>query len=278
MASTLPDLTVSTVCLRQYDLAQALDVAAGLGFASVDFVGLRGLCEHAPVNGDDAQISRAARELIASGLRPVSINADPGSFDGADDADDVHRKIDRMLQLAVDVSAPILVLPAGEKSDERTADPQIARMADALNLVAVRGREAGVRIAVEAPYFGRPIDRIARAESLLQLLDPAVELAFDVSHIEGAGESVLDAWQLFSSRVAIVHLRDAVVGNIRRVIGAGQVDFAGFFAAMTATGFGGDIVLELETRDSPYASKEEEVTAAVAYLETITNDEKELVR
>jgi len=38
------------------------------------------------------------------------------------------------------------------------------------------------------------------------------------------------------------------------------------FTALANTGYIGDIVLELETRDSPYSSKEEEITAAVDYL------------
>ena len=77
--------SVSTVCLRQYDFVQALDVARSLGFDSVDLVGLRGLCEHVPVNGTTSDMRAAARSLPASGLRAASVNADPGSFDGFDD-------------------------------------------------------------------------------------------------------------------------------------------------------------------------------------------------
>jgi sugar phosphate isomerase/epimerase len=55
-------------------------------------------------------------------------------------------------------------------------------------------------------------------------------------------------------------------GDIRRVIEAGRVDFAAVLDVIDAAGYGGDVVLELETRNSPYTSKEEEVTAAVAYL------------
>ena len=124
-----------------------------------------------------------------------------------------------------------------------------------------------MRLAVEAPYFGRPVDTVARAIGLMNELDPDIELAFDVSHIEAADESVIDAWSALSPRAGIVHLRDAVSGDIRRVIGRGRVDFRGVFTALADTGYTGDIVLELETRDSPFASKEEEITAAVEYLD-----------
>ncbi|MGC5221236.1 sugar phosphate isomerase/epimerase family protein [Micromonospora sp. DT81.3] len=259
--------SVSTVCLRQYDLVRALDVARSLGFDSVDLVGLRGLCEHVPVNGTTSEMSAAARTFAASGLRAASVNADPGSFDGFDDPVDVMRRVERLIDFAVEAGAPILVLPAGEKSEQRTTDPQIARMADALNEAGARAARNGVRLAVEAPYFGRPIDRLARAAELMDALDPSIQLAFDVSHIEAADESVAHAWQLLAARVAIVHLRDAVSGDIRRVIGQGRVDFPAVFDAMRSTDYAGDTVLELETRNSPYASKKQEVLAAVEYLD-----------
>ncbi|MET0887924.1 MAG: hypothetical protein ABWX92_15915, partial [Mycetocola sp.] len=67
--------TVSTVCLRQYDFAQALVVAESLGFDAVDLVGLRGLCELVPVNGSRTEMQEAAAVFRASGLRAASVNA-----------------------------------------------------------------------------------------------------------------------------------------------------------------------------------------------------------
>lgn len=259
--------TLSTVSLRRYPFARALEVAEGLGFDSVDLVGLRGLCEHVPVNGSRDEMRGAARVFVSSGLRAASVNADPGSFDGFDDRDEVLRRADLLLGFAADTAAPLLVLPAGEKSPQRVSDPQISRMADALNQFAIRAQQRGVRLAVEAPYFGRPVDTVARAIGLMNELDPDIELAFDVSHIEAADESAIDSWRRLSARAGIVHLRDAVSGDIRRVIGRGRVDFSGVFAVLHATGYTGDIVLELETRDSPFESKEDEITAAVEYLD-----------
>jgi sugar phosphate isomerase/epimerase len=259
--------TVSTVCLRQYDFARALEVARELGFDSVDLVGLRGLCEHVPVNGTISDLRAAAKVFRESGLRGASVNADPGSFDGFDDRSDVMRRAERLIGFAEEAEVPLLVLPAGEKAEDRSADPQMAIMQEALNRAAAYATARGVRLAVEAPYFGRPVDTTDRAAALLEGLDPSVRMAFDVSHIEAADESVVEAWGRFASRVAVVHFRDAVSGDIRRVIGHGRVDFAAILSAMEGTGYAGDVVLELETRNSPYASKEEEVRGAVSYLD-----------
>ncbi|WP_206535737.1 sugar phosphate isomerase/epimerase family protein [Microbacterium sp. 4R-513] len=242
-------------------------MARDIGFDAVDVVGLRGLCEHVPVNGTRADFREAAAQFVASGLRAASVNADPGSFDGFDDLDDVHGRVDRLLEFAVATSTPLLVLPAGEKTDVRVTPPPVGLLAEGFNRAAERARSAGVRLAVEAPYFGRPIDRVDRASALLDALDPDIQLAFDVSHIEAADESVIDAWNTFMPRIGIVHFRDAVSGDIRRVIGRGRVDFGGVMHAIDSSDYGGAIVLELETRNSPYASKEDEVNAAVEYLD-----------
>jgi sugar phosphate isomerase/epimerase len=261
--------TVSTVCFRAHDFRTALRIATDLGFDSVDLVGLRGLCEHVPVNGTVAELRRAARTFVESGLRGASVNADPGSFDGADDPDDVMRRISRLLVFLEETGVPLLVLPAGEKTEHAAARPDVRRMADALNTVSATARTAGIRIAVEAPYAGRPIDSLSRTADLLAELDPEVDLAFDVSHVAGGGQSVEGAWDALSPRIGIVHLRDAVPGDIRRVIGHGDIDFGALFQRMDDTGYAGDVVLELETRHSPFLKKDDEVRAAVAHLQAI---------
>ncbi|AZS38170.1 hypothetical protein CVS47_02821 [Microbacterium lemovicicum] len=261
------DYVVSTVCLRRYPLGEALEVAAALGFDAIDLVGLRGLCEHVPVMGSTKDLMDAAAIVRSSDLRPASVNADPGSFDGHDDQRAVLGRVERLLDFAADVAAPILVLPAGEKRTEPDVAPAVGLMAEWMNRSGELARSRGIRLAIEAPYFGRPIDRISRTTDLLAELEPSIELAFDVSHVAGAGESVPDALRLFRDQVAVVHVRDAVAGDIRRVLGAGEIDFAGFLGDLSADGWMGDVVLELETRNSPFVSKEAEVLAAVALLD-----------
>lgn len=266
---SLRPFALSTVCLRTSGFATALRRAAELGFETVDLAGLRGLCEHVPVDGTPAQLRDAARTFARSRLRGASVNADPGSFDGDEDRDDVLRRVLRLLDFVEQAGVPLLVLPAGEKTERAVDQPDIGRIAEGLNAVTARARAVGARVAVEAPYAGRPVDSLSRTVELLGELDPDVELAFDVSHIVGGGESVADAWDELASRVGIVHLRDAVPGDIRRVIGGGSVDFATLFERMDATGYAGDVVLELETRNGSFTSKEGEVVAARAHLDAI---------
>jgi sugar phosphate isomerase/epimerase len=259
-------LTASTVALRRHPLERALAVARELGFASVDLAGLRGLCEHVPILGTAAELAASARVVRESGLRPASVNADPGSFD-VEDAAVLEARIARILDYAVAVEAPLVVLPCGEKTDDAAAEPRWGALLDGFGRAADRAEGSGVRIAVEAPYFGRPIDSRARAERLFDDLDPRVQVAYDVSHVRAAGDPVTETFVAWADRIAIVHLRDAVTGDIRRVIGRGDVDFAALFAAVRAHRPDLDVVLELETRDSPYPDRETELLAAVAQLD-----------
>ena len=176
------------------------------------------------------------------------------------------RRIDLLLDFASDAHAPLLVLPAGEKNEHRRSTPDLADGSRAEPCCSPRERR-GVRVAVEAPYFGRPIDRVALVMEFLEELDPSIELAFDVSHIEAADESVTGAWDLPAQRVAssISGMRPRRHPPGHR---QGQSRLRGVFEALAATGYLGDLVLELETRDSPFASKEEEVVAATAYLDS----------
>ena len=53
----------------------------------------------------------------------------------------------------------------------------------------------------------------------------------------------------FGPRIAHVHLRDAVPGNINLSVGNGRVDFARGLKALADAGYQGHFSLELETRD-----------------------------
>ena len=71
----------------------------------------------------------------------------------------------------------------------------------------------------------------------------------DFSHIVAAGGDPLDYLSRHRGRIAHVHLRDAVPGNINLSIGNGQADFAAGLEALAADGYTGHFSLELETRD-----------------------------
>jgi sugar phosphate isomerase/epimerase len=71
----------------------------------------------------------------------------------------------------------------------------------------------------------------------------------DFSHIVASGADPVDFVGRFGPRIAHVHIRDAVPGNINLSVGNGAVDFARGLKALADAGYHGHFALELETRD-----------------------------
>jgi len=256
-------LGVSTVCFRHLELAPALERIAELGAGAVDLVALRGLCEHISPDGEPEQLRRAAAAVRASGLKPLALNADPQSFDEQDSSVVLSRTA-RLAEFCATVGAPLLILPGGafEASSQSTGAGDIrARLAQVIEgslEAATVAQRCGVRVAVEAPHYLR----LAATLDLADRLGAQLPLVFDTSHVAAGGVDPAEAFSPRAHQIAHVQLRDAVAGDIRRAIGHGGIDFARFFDAAESSGYQGPYVLELETRNSPFASKDAEVTAA----------------
>ncbi|MEU4228145.1 sugar phosphate isomerase/epimerase [Nonomuraea sp. NPDC026600] len=265
--TTVPPLACSTITFRHYQLRKALDTIAELGFSQVDLGALAGLCEHVPPNGSVAALSEVATQVRASSLMVTSVNADPGSFNTAETRSTVLGAIHRLLDFCVEAGSPRLVLTCGAPEQPAVAsDIQLGLVADGLNTALERAQELGIELVVEAPHYFRLVNTIPRAQALLAALSPAVRQAWDVSHVRASGADPAGLFPQFAHRVSIVHLRDALLADIRRPMGLGDVDFGGVFASVSASGFEGPFVLELETHDSPFESKEEEVRSALNQL------------
>ncbi|MFC4508289.1 MULTISPECIES: sugar phosphate isomerase/epimerase family protein [Streptomyces] len=251
-------LGVSTVCFRQLELAPALERIAALGARAVDLVALRGLCEHISPDGDPHQLRAAVATVRASGLTPLALNADPQSFDEQDPAVVLDR-VERLAEFCATVGAPLLILPGGAL-EPRTDDEssRLARVVEGSRRAEVIGLRYGVQVVIEAPHYLRLACTLEQADQL----GAHLPLVFDTSHVAAGGVDPAEAFTPRAHQVAHVQLRDAVAGDIRRAIGHGSIDFTRFFDACESAGYEGAYVMELETRNSPYASKDDEVAAA----------------
>ena len=268
MNTTHPRFACSTVTLRTFGLAEALEKAAGLGFDVVDLGALAGLCEHVPPKGDSAELRRAGAVVRSSGLSVSSVNADLGSFNGpADESRIVLNRIERLLEFCAENNSPRLVLTCGEPEQVSVpASEQLADVLNGLNEAAQLAEDFPVELVVEAPHYFRLTNTMERTRWLIDRLSPAIGHAWDVSHVRAAGEDPATLFGEFRSRISIIHLRDAVPGDIRLPMGHGDIDFGAVFSAAAAHDYAGPFVLELETHNSPYETKEEEVQASLSYL------------
>lgn len=99
-------------------------------------------------------------------------------------------------------------------------------------------------ISAEVIHAGQRAEQLAR-----RMAGSGVGVVMDFSHIVAAGEDPLDYIERHAGRIAHVHIRDAVPGNINLSIGNGHADFAAGLRSLTAHGYTGHFSLELETRD-----------------------------
>ena len=265
-------LGCSSISFRHQDLPTALRTMAGLGFNEIDLGALPGVCDHVPYELNADAVSAVASDVAASGLRVRSVNGDIGDLNAVLDADrqaERERHLDALLTLTAKTGAKALVLPCGALSHEpvRSLEEDLDAVAAQLIRAGERAAEFGVELWTESLHFLRFCWNLERAELLAgRLAESRVGIVMDFSHIVAAGEDPLDYLTRHKGRIAHVHLRDAVPGNINLSIGNGQADFAAGLRALAAQGYAGHFSLELETRDITHDERPAAAAKAASFI------------
>jgi sugar phosphate isomerase/epimerase len=265
-------LGCSSISFRHQDLPRALRTIAGLGFAEIDLGALPGVCDHVPYELDADAVSAVASDVAASGLRVRSVNGDIGDLNAVLDAGrqaERDRHLDALLTLTAKTGAKALVLPCGALSHEpvRSLEEDLDTVAAQLIRAGERAAGFGVELWTESLHFLRFCWNLERAELLAQrLAGSGVGIVMDFSHIVAAGEDPLEYLARHEGRIAHVHLRDAVPGNINLSIGNGQADFAAGLRGLAEQGYTGHFSLELETRDITHDERPAAAAKAASFI------------
>ena len=265
-------LGCSSISFRHQDLPTALRTIADLGFREIDLGALPGVCDHVPYDLDPSAVAAVTADVVASGLRVRSVNGDIGDLNAVLDADAQsarNRHLDALLTLAAGAGAKALVLPCGALGHEpvRSLDEDLDTIAGQLIGAKRRADEFGVELWTESLHFLRFCWNLERAELLARRLEGSgVGVVMDFSHIVAAGEDPLDYLERHRDRIAHVHLRDAVPGNINLSIGNGNADFAAGLSALAADGYTGHFSLELETRDVTHEERPAATAKAASFI------------
>jgi sugar phosphate isomerase/epimerase len=248
-------LGCSTISFRHLTLDRALGWIGALGFAEIDLGALPGVCDHVPYTLDRDAVETVTDTVRASGLRVRSINGDIGDLNRPLDtagraARDGH--LEMLLALTAATGANALVLPCGALDHRPLAslDDDLDLVARELTRAADRAAEHGVQVWTESLHFHRLCSNIELAQRLTdRLAGTPVRVVMDFSHIVASGGEPREFVARFGDRIAHVHIRDAVPGNINLSVGRGDVDFACGLKALADAGYSGHFALELETRD-----------------------------
>ncbi|MFV0405877.1 MAG: sugar phosphate isomerase/epimerase family protein [Propioniciclava sp.] len=250
-----PSVVCSTITFRHRSLPESLARIRDAGFTGIDLGALPGVCTHVPEILDAAAIASVAADVQRSGLQVRSINADIGDLNEPVSPGESARREEHLralLDLCHAVDSPALVLPNGSMGPEPKVDldTDLDLVADRLLQAAAVAVTANIALWVEAQHSLRLCGTLPRAVTLMdRLRDVPIGVVMDFSHIVAAGDSLREYVDLLGDRVAHVHLRDAIRGDIHRSIGNGEVDFAQGIGALLDRGYPGVFSLELETDD-----------------------------
>lgn len=260
--SAHPRLSMNQATLKKATLAEAIAAVQEAGYQAIG-------TWREPVQ--DVGLATAARMIEDSGLR-VSTHCRSGFFtmpDGPERAvslDDNRRAIEETAVLAAagaPGSRPVLVLVAGGLPEgSRDIVEARSRVADALADLAPHAADAGVTLAIEPLHPMYCSDRavvstLGQALDLAARFDPSVVgVTVDTFHvwwdpdvlgqISRAGrEGRIATYQVCDWATPLP--ADVLLG--RRYMGDGIIDFASLTAAVAATGYTGDIEVEIFNQD-----------------------------
>jgi sugar phosphate isomerase/epimerase len=265
-------LGCSSISFRHQELGTALRTMGGLGFEEIDLGALPGVCDHVPYYLDQPAVAAVSAEVNASGLRVRSVNGDIGDLNAVLDGDGRaarQRHLDALLILAANTGAKALVLPCGalDHNPVRSVEEDLDTIAGQLIHAGERAAEFGVGLWTESLHFLRFCWNLERAGLLAdRLAGSGVGIVMDFSHIVAAGEDLQAYFDRHAGRIAHVHLRDAVPGNINLGIGNGIADFAGGLKRLAADGYAGHFSLELETRDVTHDERPAAAAKAASFI------------
>ena len=172
--------------------------------------------------------------------------------------------VERAARLFSAAGADVLVVAAGtgvEGYDERPelSEDEWTALLDGLDRAQEICAAHGLRCALH-PHTGTMVEGPAEIDRVLER--SSVDLCLDTGHLVIGGSDPVELARRAPERVSHVHLKDVVGTHAARVLagersysdavrdglyvplGAGDVDIAGFVAALESAGYGGWYVLE----------------------------------
>jgi sugar phosphate isomerase/epimerase len=251
--SGLARLSLNQRTTAQWSLREAIDGCVAAGLPSI------GVWRE-PVA--EVGLPTAAAWLRDAGLRVSSV-CRGGFFTVADPAArrEAHDENLRALDETAALGAPVLVLvPGGLPEGDRDLAGARARAGEAIAALAPEAAARGVRLGIEPMHPIYAADR-GVVSSLRQALDIAeqhpvdqVGVVVDTFHLWWE-PGVLDQVARAGDRIAAYQIGDWITPLppdallARGMVGDGHIDFAAFTAAVAATGYRGDVEVEIFNAD-----------------------------
>ena len=204
---------------------------------------------------------------IAAGLGlTIDLYQPLRDFEGVSDSE-LRHNLDRA-EAAFDVMGELdarLLLVCSNTAESVSAD--VERAATQLFQLAERGTRRGIRIGYEALAWGRHVFRFDQAFKIVERANhPNLGIVLDSFHTLVRPENWSEIADLPANRIFFLQLGDApqmdadpltIRRHHSRLPGHGDLDVAGFLRAVLATGYSGNVSIEIfneQTTESPKAT------------------------
>ncbi|GAB3853918.1 sugar phosphate isomerase/epimerase [Nocardioides maradonensis] len=163
-------------------------------------------------------------------------------------------KLQRSAEMAREVGADVVVVHPPFRWQKEYA-------ADFVNGIAALEESTGIAFAVENMYPWRASRR--HMPMYLPGTDPSQEsyanATIDLSHAAIAGDDVIEMAKRLGPRLRHIHLTDGTANarDEHLVPGRGEMRAGAFLEHLVATGFGGEVIVEINTRRCPTVDERE---------------------
>jgi sugar phosphate isomerase/epimerase len=268
----LARLSLNQRTTAEWSLREAIDGAVRAGLPAI------GLWRE-PVA--EVGLETARRWVEESGLRVSSV-CRGGFFTDPAEVETAYAENLRAIDETASLGAPTLVLvPGGLPAGDRDLPAARRRVADAVARLVPHARDAGITLGIEPmhPIFAADrgvISTLAQALDIAEQHDPeVVGVVVDTFHLWWE-PCVTEQIARAGSRIVSYQIGDWITPLppdallSRGMVGDGHIDFPAFTRAVAATGYAGDVEVEIFNADI-WAAPGDTVVATMAqrYLELV---------
>ncbi len=239
MSKSVPRIGLSTTSVYPESTAHAFGYAASLGYDAVEVMVIDAISQ------DVAAVKQLSEH---HGVPIVSIHAPCLLITQRVWGTEPWGKLEKSAEMAHAVGAEVVVVHPPFRWQREYAR-------DFVNGIAALEESSGIAFAVENMYPWRASSRRG-VEMYLPGRDPSTEpyanTTIDLSHAAISGDDPIELADRLGERLRHVHLTDGTrsAKDEHLVPGRGEVGAAEFLRHLARTGFGGEIVVEINTRKS----------------------------
>jgi len=152
-----------------------------------------------------------------------------------------------------------------------TVEPRDPAAWDGLESLA---KEYDIRLAIHNHGAGTVYGNPDEVKKILAVRDSRIGVCLDVGWITAAGFDAAQVFESYGDRVYDLHFKDRIVekgadgkpGSRDVLLGKGDANYTGLFAAIARTGWSGVMAIESDHRDI-HQSEEEMIAAARAFFQ-----------